>query len=493
MKHLIIVLILLMVAIPASAEVIREPTQILFRGTPAHGTPEQCADDDFDTWGQVSTGNISLQYSSTYTFIGCYYQSQTSGVQSVGNDSTTGITSFNYQNPVNTYQKLYFNSNASITTNALTIGTGGYLDITEIHCFDNATLTPSADFNATPTSGPASLYVMFNDTSTDVTGEATYNWSITPTAGVTGYLGTYRNHSASFAIPGTYNVTHGVLDSTGASDIETKTSYITVYNATTDYITTGFAAMDEPRWVQLSGASISLLDIENGTWKNVSSSATGYEEITTLNNHTISAYVTMAGYSDGDLLAQPAWNGGTYVINMYPEGYANVSAGNVTLYVGVWDTTGTYATRLSDVAVNIAYNQGGTQHNNYDITDINGMASFVVPNQTTIYIYAEKAGYTRGGTTTDSGTGNGGDASVRVDISLKRGTVTTVPTATTGPGGTTPPTIQTVDPYPCDADHPENCKRKQTDMANILVQYGPMLVMFFIALTIIGGVKQIGR
>ena len=103
------------------------------------------------------------------------------------------------------------------------------------------------------------------------------------------------------------------------SNISTKTDYITVYNATTDYITTHFVVMDEPRWVQLAGSTINMLDIENGTWKNVSPSTTGYEGITTLSNHTISAFASMTGYGDDELLAQPAWSGGDYRLLLFPD------------------------------------------------------------------------------------------------------------------------------------------------------------------------------
>ena len=115
------------------------------------------------------------------------------------------------------------------------------------------------------------------------------------------------------------------------------------------------------------------------------------------------------------------------------------------------------------------------------------MVSFVVPNNTVIYLYAEKAGYTRGGTTINSGTGSGGSAAVYAEITLQRTTVTTAPTVTTLPGGGTP--APTVDPYPCDADHPENCKRKQTEMGNTLIQWGPDLLLLFICATIIGTIK----
>lgn len=351
--------------------------------------------------------------------------------------------------------------------------------INEITCWAGIDPTPVADFSATPTSGPASLYVSFTDNSPYGTA---WNWSITPTTGVIGYIGSVRNHSASFATPGNYTISHGVSNSFG-SDIETKTDYITVYNATTAYITTGFAAMDKPRWVQLAGATINLYDVANGSWKNTSSSTTGYEEITTIANGTINAYASLAGYGDVQLLSKPAWNGGTYTLEMLPIGYANVTAGSVTLYVSTWGSDVT--NKMPGVTVNLAYLLSGSQYSDYRVTGSAGIAEFVVPNQTTIYIYASKAGYAPGGTTVSSGTGNGGNASVYADITLQRQYVTTAPTSTTLPGGGTPTTAVTVDP--------RTSEEKQTDMANILLDYGDELVLFFIMLTFIGGIKLIGK
>jgi hypothetical protein len=250
--------------------------------------------------------------------------------------------------------------------------------------------------------------------------------------------------------------------------------------------------MDNPRWIQLAGATINLLDVENNSWKNVSSSATGYETITTLTNHTISAYASMLGYGDVQLISQPAWDDGVYKLLLYPKGYANVTAGSVTLYVNVWDYPDT--ARLSGATVNMAYQEDGSQFNDYRITDSSGIAQFVVPNQTTIYLYGEKAGYSPSGTTIDSGNGNGGEAAVYADITLQRQYVTTAPTATTLPGGGTPTaTPVTVDPCPCDATRPECCEQKQTEMANDLIGVGPDLMWFFILLTFIGGIKLISK
>jgi len=358
--------------------------------------------------------------------------------------------------------------------------------LNELECYTTDSPDVVADFEGSPLSGPAPLYVQFSDTSTNTDGTTVYNWTITPTTGVVGYSGSAKDHFAYFTAPGNYSISHGVEGPAG-SDIEDKTDYITVYSPTTDYATTGFVAMDKPRWIQLAGATINLFDVGNGTWSNTTSSTTGLEYITTRTNSTINAYASMAGYYDIQLLGKAPWDGGFYTIEMLPTGYANVSAGDITLYVTIWGYDGV-SSRLSGAAVNRVYIADGQQVADYRITDSSGIVSFVVPNQTLIYLYAEKAGYTKGGTTINSGTGNGGDAAVYADITLQKQYVTTAPTTvvTTLPGGGTPTTQQTVDPYPCDADHPENCQRKQTDLANTVIVWAPDLVNLFILATIFG-------
>jgi hypothetical protein len=126
------------------------------------------------------------------------------------------------------------------------------------------------------------------------------------------------------------------------------------------------------------------------------------------------------------------------------------------------------------------------------------MVSFVVPNNTVIYFYASKAGYTDGGTSVNSGTGSGGDASVYTDVTLQRSTVTTAPTATTLPGGGTPTaTAATVDPYPCvgDGSYQDtlNCQRKQGEMGADAIEYANMLIPLFVLATIVGTLKIMGK
>jgi len=90
-----------------------------------------------------------------------------------------------------------------------------------------------------------------------------------------------------------------------------------------------------------------------------------------------------------------------------------------------------------------------------------------------VYVYGEKAGYERVSTTKDSGSASGGSASVMLSYTWEPDGNTNV-TATTGPGGTVPVTVD-----------PRTPAEKEADIANILIDYGDMLVLFFIALTVI--------
>jgi hypothetical protein len=99
-----------------------------------------------------------------------------------------------------------------------------------------------------------------------------------------------------------------------------------------------------------------------------------------------------------------------------------------------------------------------------------------------VYVYGEKAGYERVSTTKDSGSASGGRASVSGILYMGSQTVAPKVTATTGPGGTVPVTVD-----------PRTPAEKEADIANILIDYGDMLVLFFIALTVIGGVKMIAK
>jgi len=86
--------------------------------------------------------------------------------------------------------------------------------------FGNLCISPTAAFNATPTSGCAPLPVNFTDTSTG--NPTSWNWTFGD-----GDTSPAQNPSHSYASPGTYTVSLTVSNACGSDD-ETKTSYITV-------------------------------------------------------------------------------------------------------------------------------------------------------------------------------------------------------------------------------------------------------------------------
>jgi len=333
---------------------------------------------------------------------------------------------------------------------------------------------PVADFNATPLNGTAPLYVSFQDTSTG--SPTSHNWTITPANGLIGNTSTSAYPTIVFTLPGNYTVNHCVANAYG-SDCEEKTNYIWVQNATADFVTTTFWAVD-PLGHRVWDSAISLQDVGNSSWTNTSSPSGGVATITSLIGHVINGYATAAGYNDGETLGITADGVSGGIILMTPTNITNVSAGYVSLYVYVKESVGNAP--ISGAYVNLAYAEGATTRNDGSTTNTEGVASFVVPNNTLIYIYGEKAGYTQVSTTKDSGTGSGGDAAVSVILYMTGQTVTPTVTATTGPGGTVPVTVD-----------PRTPQEKESDIALILIDYGDMLVMFFIALTVIGGVKMI--
>ena len=340
---------------------------------------------------------------------------------------------------------------------------------------------PTANFTGTPTSGQAALYVAFQDTSLNTTSSSTYNWSVSPDTGVIGEESTSAYPTFAFTLNGNYTITHGVTNTFGAnvsSSVVTKTNYITVYNSTATTTTTFWAV--DPLGHRVWDSAISLRDVQNSSWTNTSSPSGGVATIISLIGHTINGYATAAGYNDGETLGITADGVSGGIILMTPTNITNVSAGYVTLYVYVKESVGNAP--ISGAYVNLAYAEGGSTRNDGSTTSTEGIASFIVPNNTLIYIYGEKVGYDKVSTTKDSGSGSGGSASVNVILYMGGQTVTPTVTATTGPGGTVPVTVD-----------PRTPAEKEADIANILIDYGDMLVLFFIALTVIGGVKMIAK
>lgn len=438
-----------------------------------------------------SWAGVAYNFGRNYTIEYCEYRTELTGTFhphfqlqtncSLGCDFSTLPSQLTYGDSATaaTWKQINFSpANSTQFLNFFNSG-GDWFTYSELRCYASDYFeTMTADFNATPISGQAPLYVAFRDNSTG--SPTSYNWSVSPDTGVIGEESTSAYPTMAFTLNGNYSVTH-CISNTVLSDCETKTDYISVYNSTA-LATTTFWAVD-PLGHRVWDSAISLQDVQNSSWTNASSPSGGVATITSLLGHTINGYATAAGYNDGETLGITADGVSGGIILMTPTNTTNVSAGYVTLYVYAKEAVGNAP--IPGAYINIAYASGGSTTNDGGTTSSDGIASFTVPNKTLIYIYGEKAGYNKVSTTKDSGTGSGGSASVNTIMYLSRITVTTVPTATTLPGGGTPTTTVTVDP--------RTSAEKQEDIANILVDYGDELVMFFIVLTIVGGVKMMGK
>jgi PKD repeat protein len=349
---------------------------------------------------------------------------------------------------------------------------------------------PIANFTAAPLNATAPAYVAFTDTSQNEYGTCTYNWSYTPTTGVLVAPQDLDNEDITmlFTENGNFTISHGVSCAAG-SNISTKTDYIHIFNATA-LSTFRVRAVDAISGYGINGAAIGVFDVENTSWTNQTATV-GEVTVSALTGHTINAYGSATGYDDGESLGLPVVANSLYPIYMWQSNMGtNVTAGNFTLYVTVLED-GTN-NRLSGYSLTVFAPNGVYTSG---VTNSNGIFQTTIQNKTDYNIeVAKQKGHLGGQKIFNSGTQvGGGDAFIEQTIFLPLETVTPTTAVTTLPGGGTPTATQTVDPYPCDADHPDNCKRKQTEMGNTLVQWGPELLMLFIVATIVGTIKIMGK
>jgi PKD repeat protein len=292
----------------------------------------------------------------------------------------------------------------------------------------NGTPPPLAvDFIGTPTSGNVPLTVSFGDTSTNLLGSETWNWSVSPAPGVSIATPAARNTSMTFATVGNYTIVHGGANAY-YSDIENKTDYIWVYNSNAT-LTTAFVPVDIGTGNVVYNAAINLQDVENASWSNTSDTVGGWAYITTLYGHHINAYSSASGYVDADLLGSLAASGVPYAINMIPTGITNTTAGNLTLYVTARDAASHAPINKPGITVN--FPTGGSQ---LKYGNSEGTASFTVPNKTSLSINVEEPSYK--GITTSYYTGTyvgGGSASISLTVDLWKVGVTPTPNGTATP------------------------------------------------------------
>lgn len=369
-----------------------------------------------------------------------------------------------------------------------TDGSWGGFNVTEVEFRGyNATysdLIPVVDFAGSPLSGTAPLYVSFVDNSTnEVPGSTTYYWSITPTDGVTGRTGTLEDHNALFSVPGNYTISHNVTTPYGEGNM-TKTDYITVLNGSvlgTLYIT----AINSLNGYPIQGATLNLNDVENGTWANATT-ATGTSQITGIKTHTVNIYASSPGFADNDKLGVPISNVYDSIL-LFPANMSNVSAGNVTLFVSVYEADD-HGKPIANAGVNVVGPSGGQGQ----YTNGGGTAQFMVANKTTYLIDVQASGHRGATASVYSGTGSGGSASVTVTVYLDKNTVTPTATQTTLPGGGTPgPTL-----LPGCETNPSSpgCQASQNNEAMAWISANGLgLVQFFVLCFIVFMIKGMGR
>jgi PKD repeat protein len=348
---------------------------------------------------------------------------------------------------------------------------------------------PVADFNGTPLMGLPPLTVAFKDNSTNT--PTLWNWSVSPAGGVYIANASAQDTSMIFTLEGNYTITHGVATA-HASAIATKSNYIWIQNSTT-ITSTYVTAIAQSSGNPIPGAVIDLKDVENSSWTNMTTGSSATANITTLKGHTINGYASAAGFNDNDYLGMPA--GSWYSILLMSPFTANVTAGNVTLNVNVYDSFG--HAPINGAGVTVISNV--SQVNGY--TNSAGVASFAVKNKTTYLVDVEAIGQQYKGATQSvyTGTGSGGSASVTATFYLdKNNAITPTATITTLPGGGTPtptqtylagcdPSSSTYDAATCRGSHSNSALNFLADNMDNLI-----MVCVFVTILYLFGIK-LGR
>jgi len=256
-------------------------------------------------------------------------------------------------------------------------------------------------------------------------------------------------------------------------------------NPPTGHVRSTFVTIDGVSYATIHGTNIMLYDVENGSWSNSTSDADGIFYIDTLPYHTINAYATFTifanHYADASIIGAVTGNSGLdHAIYMWPPGLPP-GPGNINLYIPVVDADTTYA--IGSVGVQVELPSGAIIG---DITGPGGDAAvFVVPNNTIIKARASKTGY---GPVTELF--NSGEVTPKTKtLSMYRLVVTPVPTATPGPGGTTPVYVDPNDP----SLHGGDTSLKAQEMMNWIAMNGMTLVQLCFLACIFGAVGLISK
>jgi PKD repeat protein len=369
-------------------------------------------------------------------------------------------------------------------------GSGTVARMVQLYRVYSGSPPPVTSFACVPTSQYPDTSVVCTDTSTNT--PTSWLWSIDMEgAGIDGWqTHTGQNFTWESHYPGFYSVNLRANNSAG-SDWENKSNYVSIsLNATPNncnlpvasgYIRTYAQTNDGMTSGGIYGSQIQMRDMEGGAWSNTTSSE-GYWCIDTLPGHSLNLYAQATGYTSTSQLGVSA-NGGRYYLVLWPDYIPAPSAGNVSLYVLVYDQQTGSPLYLSSVRVD-----GNNINTFLKNTGPEGQAIFTIKNNTAIHVTASKAGYntiTRTMTTSNTGPDT-------LMISLPRSTVTVAPTQTTGPGGTVPTTIGPYGtPGPGGTMAPGYTNNQGQLMMDFLARNGMSLVelCFYVTVLALLGVK----
>jgi hypothetical protein len=234
---------------------------------------------------------------------------------------------------------------------------------------------------------------------------------------------------------------------------------------------------------QIHNSNLMIRDVENNTWSNWTNDSDGTGYIDTYFSHTIDAYGTATGYTSSSRLGLVPYDG-VYELIMFPTNYfLDPGAGNINLIVLVNDKQ--TSSPLTSAPVSATIPSGATIGGS---TGVASTETFVVPNNSVIYVTASKIGYVSGTKTIT--TSDFGPDTIRIELS--KATVTPTVTSTIPPGGVTPAITQ--DPND-PALHGGDTSFKAQEMMNWLAMNGMQLVQLCFLVTIFAllGVKLGGR
>jgi len=233
---------------------------------------------------------------------------------------------------------------------------------------------------------------------------------------------------------------------------------------------------------QITGADVDVRDVENASWTNTTADADGWITIDTLPYHTVNVYAhypTAGIYLPNEILGLETgyYGGHNWVLVLYP--YVTTPSGFVTLYIN----TRNYDTKAVLTGVNLQIKNLVTGAITGGSTGSTDSVSTVVTNATNYQITGSKSGYLSKTININSGEAS----SKTVVVELSKATVTTIPTATPGPGGTTPVYVDPNDP----SLHGGDTSLKAGEMMTWLAMHGMDLVQLCFLVTIFAllGVK----